>query len=148
MQYHTENPTQLPQTIVLPDDESAIVSCVVSKLEALGYLEVVETDPPDTDEFEFLSVSYEEIEDEGRRKYRKTYSKENASVPFHPWSMAGRIMSSKGDDACSSFVALLDDPDFFGWLLSSPSYMRGEANSEKLVTAFGRETVETAIKGA
>ena len=148
MQYHTENATQLPQTIVLPDDGSSLVSCVVAKLEALGYLEVVETDPPETDDFELLSVLYDEFDDGGKAKYRKTYVKENASVPFHPWVVVGRLSSSKGSDACSAIASLLDDPDFFKWMLSSPSYTRGETNSEKLAAACGRDAVETAIKGA
>lgn len=153
MQYHTETETSLPVTIVVSDDISQeLLSCVASKLSSLGYKEVVNAERPEISPFEYLTVSYEPVEDNGVQKYREVYTKVNASVPFDPWKVVENLTAgTKKDDpvpVCNTIAALFDDQSFFEWFVSNPSYTRGETNSEKLVAAFGdRSFVEGAIGG-
>ena len=153
MQYHTETETSLPVTIVVPDDISQeLLSCVASKLSSLGYKEVVNAERPEISPFEYLTVSYEPVEDNGVQKYREVYTKVNSSVSFDPWKVVENLTAcAKKDDPVpvyDTMATLFDDPSFFAWFVSNPSYTRGETNSEKLVAAFGdRSLVEEAIGG-
>lgn len=156
MQYHSESPSQIPENIVVPDGmdlDPAFYGCVSSKLSSLGYGEVVDSEPPEIGPFEFLTVGFDPFDDGGVTKYRKTYTRHNQSVQFHPWSFLEAMKAACSDPSndiqvqvCAAMEGLFDDPGFFSWFMFTHAYTRGDTNSEKLVDAFGnRDLVEGAI---
>lgn len=158
MQYHSESAalSQLPANIVVPDGldlDPAFYAFVLSKLSSLGYGEVVETDAPEIGPFEYVSTGFEPFDDGGETKYRKTHTVGPQAVQFHPWRFLEAVKDRCSDPSndvqvqvCSAMETLLDDPSFFSWFLFTHVYMRGEANSERLVEALGgRDVVENAI---